>query len=102
MANLSISCFSCIDKADIEVGDFTVVVGPQASGKSIISKLGYFFYDILSQQYAALEEGRDSKAYLKRLADDFQTWFPPSAWGKSRFRIKFEAGPISFEVTRRV
>jgi hypothetical protein len=101
MPKLSISCFSCIDRADIELGEFTILVGPQASGKSIISKLSFFFYDILAQQYLAIEEGRDSKAFLKRVGDDFQSWFPSTAWGRRRMRIRFEAGPISFEVTRK-
>lgn len=101
MPKLSISCFSCIDRAEIELGEFTILVGPQASGKSIISKLSFFFYDILAQQYLALEEGRDSKFLLKKVGDDFQSWFPSTAWGRRKWKIRFEAGPIWFDVTRR-
>jgi predicted ATPase len=50
MADLYIQNFSCIDDAHLRLTRMTVLIGPQASGKSVISKLMYFFYDILSRQ----------------------------------------------------
>ena len=37
MKRFTISSFGPIDKVDLEFGDLTVLVGPQASGKSIAS-----------------------------------------------------------------
>lgn len=101
MGTLSVVNFSCLEKAKLELAPFMLLIGPQASGKSVLSKLIYFFYDIIGQQYSALEDDNTSAEWMKRLADDFQTWFPASAWGPCKFKIRFEAGPVHFEVTRK-
>lgn len=33
MRQLTVSSFSCIDHAALEIGQLTILVGPQASGK---------------------------------------------------------------------
>ena len=43
MAKIIIKNFRAIDYAEIEIKPFTVIIGEQASGKSTISKLVYFF-----------------------------------------------------------
>ena len=46
MTKLIIKNFRAIDYAEIEIKPFTVIIGEQASGKSTISKLVYFFETI--------------------------------------------------------
>ncbi len=46
MAKIIIKNFRAIDYAEIEIKPFTVIIGEQASGKSTISKLVYFFQTI--------------------------------------------------------
>ena len=41
---LVIDNFLIFDHAEIDINKFTVFIGPQASGKSIVAKLVYFFY----------------------------------------------------------
>ncbi|GAB4408515.1 MAG: hypothetical protein OHK0039_11670 [Bacteroidia bacterium] len=43
MQKISIRNFGPIDEIDLEIKDFMVLIGPQASGKSTIAKLIYFF-----------------------------------------------------------
>lgn len=47
MAKIIIKNFRAIDYAEIEIKPFTVIIGEQASGKSTISKLVYFFQRLL-------------------------------------------------------
>jgi predicted ATP-dependent endonuclease of OLD family len=77
MAVLKISQFSCVEDAELELGALTVLIGPQASGKSLICK-------------------------LLGIVVEFKKWFPPSAWGKKRFFIVFNAGPVSLSLIRTV
>ena len=100
MARLSISNFSCIDQADIELTRLVILIGPQASGKSIISKLTYFFYEIFPRQYQSAENGEDSKEFRDRIAADFAIWFPPEAWGNQRFNIQFQISDFSIRILR--
>ncbi len=46
MAKLSIENFGPIERCDINLNDFTILIGRQASGKSTIAKLVYFFKSI--------------------------------------------------------
>lgn len=49
MQKLIIDNFKQISHAEIEIKDFLLLIGPQASGKSTIAKLIYFF--MMAQQY---------------------------------------------------
>jgi AAA domain, putative AbiEii toxin, Type IV TA system len=100
MTTLYVRNFSCIDEAELHLSKLTVLIGPQASGKSVLSKLVYFLYDILSRQFLAIEDQRSFSAFKIELAEDFAKWFPPSAWGKRKFTIRFEAGPYSVDLAR--
>jgi hypothetical protein len=100
MSRLIVQKFSCIEQADIELANLTLIIGPQASGKSLISKLIYFFYEIILRQYQSLEEASSIQKFKVELEDKFKRWFPPSGWGKEKFSIKFEAGPFSASIRR--
>ena len=54
MAKIIIKNFRAIDYAEIEIKPFTVIIGEQASGKSTISKLVYFFHTIFDQDVAVI------------------------------------------------
>lgn len=97
---IRISNFSCIDAAEIEISALTILIGPQASGKSIISKLIYFCNNILSEQYVALDESKSLVQFQKELQDSFREWFPVSAWGNRRFVIEYSAGPYAVYIER--
>jgi hypothetical protein len=102
MAKITILQFSCIEYAELELGHLTVLIGPQASGKSVICKLIYFFYNIISTNFFVDDEDRDWKSFSAEIVSDFKKWFPPAAWGKRRFTIEFEAGPLKFSIARTV
>ncbi|TPL79018.1 ATP-binding protein [Mesorhizobium sp. B2-3-14] len=100
MVTLTISNFSCIDSAEVTLAPMTVLIGPQASGKSVISKLIYFFVHQVHAQYSRAEEGLSFSDFNDQFALDFVKWFPPSAWGNGSFKVTFEAGKIKFVVQR--
>ena len=86
MPVLSVSKFSCLDKADVELGLLTIIIGPQASGKSIISKLIYFCNDIIFQQYAHIEDEKPLSEFADTIAKMFTQWFPLTGWGGQPIR----------------
>lgn len=99
MTKLTVKNFSCIKSAEIELGDLTVLIGPQASGKSVISKLIYFANDVLQKQYTFLEYEAPFDEFVHALEDDFLKLFPSTAWRRGKFEIEFEAGPYTFSAT---
>lgn len=98
MLKIRIENFSCITIADVSLASTTIIVGPQASGKSVISKLIYFCIRLMN--FASARDPREFKDFNSEAVEDFKKWFPPSAWGKKRFTIQFCAGPIEITIVR--
>ena len=78
------------------------MIGPQASGKSVLSKLIYFFYEIIDSRSNSVEDNQNISNFVARISDDFKKWFPPSAWGDKKFHITFQAGPFTARISRRI
>ncbi|WP_175735976.1 AAA family ATPase [Burkholderia ambifaria] len=102
MRKLKITNFSCIREASVELNRLTIIIGPQASGKSIISKLFYFFFDLGNLQRAAIEGGKDFDGFKSLLKNKFTELFPTSAWGDRQFTISFCIGPHEFKLSRTI
>lgn len=92
MANLSISNFLSIKKADIRLKRINIFIGPQAQGKSIISKLVYFFKELPSSIVEAAIEDKDKRQFDALCRDRFVNIFPTYAWEKTQFLIVYDSG----------
>lgn len=101
MPTLYVKDFSCIIEANFELAPVNVIIGPQGSGKSVTTKLLYFFTDVFSNFLNYAERGESIEVYKKNLAKQFSIWFPPSAWGQGRFNISYSAGNFDMRVLRR-
>lgn len=85
MERLRIKNFLIIEEADFEVGRFNLIIGSQASGKSIIAKLLYFFRNFISHHY------EDFDKTVKEIAlAQFEEYFPRYAWQESVFDISYQ------------
>jgi hypothetical protein len=101
LAKLNVSRFSCIDAAEIEFSAMTVLIGPQASGKSVLSKLFYFFINQLHMFLRHAEDGRKPGEIPAIIAEEFVKWFPASAWGGKLFNIQFTLGVETITILRK-
>eukprot|EP01012_Entosiphon_sulcatum_P056339 TRINITY_DN79986_c0_g1_i1.p1 TRINITY_DN79986_c0_g1~~TRINITY_DN79986_c0_g1_i1.p1 ORF type:complete len:441 (+),score=33.81 TRINITY_DN79986_c0_g1_i1:227-1549(+) len=97
MISLRISDFSCIDSAEIVLSDLTVIIGPQASGKSLVARLLKFFIDLPPNMVFAAIRGEKLREWTDFADFLFCQSFSPGAWGDKSFLIEFEAG--KFRVT---
>lgn len=100
MRRLNVESFSCIDAADLELGNLTVLIGPQASGKSVLAKLVYFFNDLLHAQFFTLRECSDLEEFRQHVKEEFQRLFPSSAWGSKKFTLQYSAGDYQVSISR--
>lgn len=99
MQKLSIQNFGPIVKADVKIEDFMVFIGPQASGKSTISKSIYLFKslkdDLVRYIIDTIEENNrliePATAFKKKIRTKFVSF-----WGTtkhlSQFRLKYTYG----------
>lgn len=100
MKYLSVNDFSCVREAHLEIDRLMVIIGPQASGKSILCKLYYFFISIILEQRASLYERASFEEYKEQVKEKFMEWFPPAAWGEGKFCIQFQAGEFEIKLNR--
>lgn len=100
MRKLIVKNFSCISNAEVDFNKLTVFIGPQASGKSVICKLSYFFIDIAQNQAEIVSPHATVATFKEFVAAKFLEWFPISAWGEKQFQIEFYAGDYWITITR--
>ncbi|MEM9964978.1 MAG: ATP-binding protein [Asticcacaulis sp.] len=102
MPELYIQNFSCIKEATLSVSPVNVIIGPQGSGKSVTTKLLYFFTDVFNSFFDYAEQNVTIDYYKKHLSKQFAIWFPPSAWGTDRLKLIYTAGDFDMRVLRRM
>lgn len=80
--NLKIANFAGIKHLDIDLGNLTLLLGPQAVGKSIALKIIYFFRNLRSyilDFYTAKKEDNEKKLSTY-LVQKFFNFFPPECY----------------------
>lgn len=100
MKKLHVTNFSCITDADLDLGSLTILIGPQASGKSVLSKLTYFFISVLKEQARHVIKTNTLESYKQFIKQRFHEWFPSSAWGDKKFSISYKIGSSEIKISR--
>ncbi|MGA9669257.1 MAG: AAA family ATPase [Terracidiphilus sp.] len=98
MRKLTVKNFSVIKEAPLEFGKITILIGPQASGKSLLCKLAYFLSkEILDIAVGHITSGVDFAAFEVEVKKQFVEWFPRGGWGSTDWLTKFASE--SYEIT---
>lgn len=85
----------------MEIEQLTLIIGPQASGKSVLCKLTYFLIDCAQLEHTSIFRKDNFERFTVDLKSRFIEWFPVAAWGDKRFKIQFEAGEYCIELSRK-
>jgi len=98
MRKLTVKNFSVIKEAELEFGKITVLIGPQASGKSLLCKLALFFSQVVPEiDYSTLVFDRSIDAFRIMLSHEFSERFPKDTWSGQAFQIAYTS--IQFDIT---
>lgn len=99
---LTVKNFSVIKDAELEFGKITVLIGPQASGKSLLCRLAYFFSrEIVFIAEERIKLRRDYTSFQDSLVREFKKWFPRTAWGTQNWHVGFTAGDYSVHLSKK-
>jgi len=82
--------FGGLKRASFDLKSINILIGPQASGKSISAKLIYFFKNFTSEILKSVENGESKRELDSRQIDKFNTYFPKESWPKDDFRIEYK------------
>ena len=98
MEKLQIKNFAGLKDVTIDVKPITGFIGPQASGKSVIAKLLYFFREIASRLPEAVRKGMDNARYKAECHKRFNRYFPVENTGALNFEITYWSGSENVRV----
>jgi hypothetical protein len=99
MERIEIENFLSIRKAQIELRKINIFIGPQAKGKSIISKLISFCKEIPTGIFDATIEEKTKREFDKDIRSKFESIFPSYAWEASEFSIYYECNSFKLVIT---
>jgi hypothetical protein len=89
---LTVKNFSVIKEAKLEFGKITVLIGPQASGKSLLCKLAFFFEQVVPERIRDLFLRDTSYAELcQAIQMEFFEKFPEELWARGNSGISYES-----------
>lgn len=93
--------FLSLQRIDLSFSEITAIIGPQASGKSIVAKLVYFFRacyeDYIQMSIAA---GMPKSTFEKLQKDKFEDLFQISRRSNKPFRVEYSANGWSISASR--
>lgn len=103
---INVESFGPIEKAEFELSDFSIFIGKQASGKSTLSKLMYYFMNIRDEVYSfiieSLQQGKTTdirKNLDKRIKKRFVEFFGPTVHDEKTKIIFNYNSKLSIELT---
>ena len=100
MERITIKNFLIFDDVEMEIKRFNILIGEQASGKSLLAKLVYFFRSISNICVSNLKNEKDISDLSKVLSNQFSNYFPTNYWNKDKdFEIKYQSGDFLFIIT---
>lgn len=91
---LEVENFGPIKKADVEFGDITVFVGPQAAGKSLFLQLLKVIVDVSHVKREFKRAGVDWQGKFESFMDVYFGEGMRSLWSQRRTKVRFEGTDI--------
>ncbi|GAK53068.1 hypothetical protein U14_04327 [Candidatus Moduliflexus flocculans] len=90
MERLIIKNFVGIESLEIELRKFNILIGPQATGKSVVAKLLFYFKNFIWDIFTSLENEQTKQDFDHRFIEKFIEYFPSESWGNGNFSIRYE------------
>ena len=101
MEQLNINNFLSIKNAEMDIGKINLLIGPQATGKSVIAKLVYFFREFLNTTYLSSVKDLSRKREVEKEGrDTFEKFFPKYTWSHQDFKITYRVNDIEVSISK--
>jgi predicted ATP-binding protein involved in virulence len=98
---LIIKNFAGIKELEIEIKRINILIGPQASGKSVCAKLLFYFKNFVWEILSVVENEQTKRNLDSSYSKKFEEYFPPDSWGNYDFFIKYEISNVFIEISRK-
>jgi len=100
---LEIENFLTIKNAVVDIRPFTILIGPEATGKSVIAKVLYFFRGLLSdgQFVNSITTQESLSTFEEHFLERFEKIFPRYTWENQKFSLTLRTDNWEFRLVRR-
>ncbi|MDN5199816.1 ATP-binding protein [Fulvivirgaceae bacterium BMA10] len=92
--------FAGIKKLEMDFSDVNLIIGPQASGKSVTVKLLYFFKSFFNEILIEILNGKSKSDIDKGQKEKFIRYFPRESWPRSSFEIEYSINDSFLKVSK--
>jgi len=98
---LEIKNFLLIKEAKFEVKRFNVIIGSQASGKSVIAKVLYFFKQAIFEAIFNFVQNLEEKEeqFSAKIIHNFNQIFPKYTWEKQEFFLNYRIDEFKISIS---
>jgi predicted ATP-dependent endonuclease of OLD family len=98
---LIIKNFAGIKEVEIEIKQINILIGPQASGKSVCAKLLFYFKNFIWQILSTIENKKTKRELDSGYSKTFEEYFPSNSWGDDGFFIRYEISDVFIQINRK-
>jgi len=92
--------FGGLDKIEFDIKAITIIIGRQASGKSVTVKLLFFFKDFFADILESIDNEDNKREFDKKQRNKFIGFFPKESWSEGNFKIKYILEESYIEISR--
>lgn len=89
---LVIENFAGLKYIDIEIKKINVLIGPQASGKSVIAKILFYCKGLIEEIFSQGINLKEKRVFDREIKNKFKQYFPFDSWGGKSFSICYYIG----------
>lgn len=99
MEKIIVKNFLILENIEMPINKFNLVIGEQASGKSLLSKLVYYFKNNLDDFISCVVNEKSYDEFVNRLEKSFLLNFPNEYWKQNKsFEISYEINSYYFQI----
>ena len=98
--SIKVTGFAGLKHIELDLNEFNLLIGPQATGKSILAKLLFYLKGIVWQMFSASENNQSKRELDQILAKRFDELFPQQSWGKEAFEIQYALNGLKISISR--
>jgi predicted ATPase len=86
---LIIDNFAGMKHIELDINNINLLIGPQATGKSVCAKLLYFFKYFIYEMLNAAERGKSIKDFNNSIMGRFTRYFPMECLDRREYKIDY-------------
>jgi predicted ATPase len=95
---LIIHNFASITELELEIKQINIIIGPQASGKSICAKLLCYFKSFTRDLVQIIQAEGTIADVIQNYENKFEEFFSSSCWSNRNFHVRYEVQDFFIEV----